>query len=97
MLTKLKRKWNIQSNFQLLLILIVFSVTGSASLIVRKAAFDWIGISPETSLWIKFPLYILIIFPAYQILFLVIGALFGQLRFARDFEKKVFSRFKFRK
>jgi hypothetical protein len=97
MLKRLKEKWNIKSNFQLVLILIIFSVTGSAALVVRRAVFEWIGITGDTSLWIKIPLYILIIFPAYQILFLVIGTLFGQFRFAWEFEKKVFSRFKFKK
>lgn len=97
MLKRLKEKWNIKSNVQLVLILIVFSVTGSATLLVRKAVFEWIGINGDTSLWLKVPLYILIIVPAYQILFLIIGTLFGQFRFAWEFEKKVFSRFKFKK
>lgn len=97
MFEKLKRKWNIKSNFQLLLILIIFSVTGSASLYVRKVVFSWLEISPDTNLWIKVPLYILIVFPSYQILLLIIGGLLGQFRFAWEFEKKMFSRFKFRK
>jgi|SRR5690554_2085828 len=97
MLKRIKNRWNVKSNFQLLLILVVFSVTGSATLFVRKAAFEWLGITADTSLWIKFPLYILIIFPSYQILFLIVGTLFGQFRFAWEFEKKIFSRFKLRK
>ncbi len=97
MLKKLKEKWNIKSNLQLVLILVIFSITGSASLVVRKFVFEWLGITTDTSLWIKVPLYVLIIVPAYQILFLVIGTLFGQFRFAWEFEKRVFSRFKFKK
>lgn len=97
MLNRLKKRWNIKSNFQLVLILLVFSVSGSATLVVRKAVFQWIGITGDTTLWITIPLYLLIIFPAYQILFLIIGTLFGQFRFAWEFEKKVFSRFIFKK
>lgn len=97
MLDRLKEKWNIKSNLQLVLILVIFSVTGSASLVVRKFVFEWIGITPDTSLWIKVPLYVLIIVPAYQILFLIIGTLFGQFKFAWEFEKRVFSRFNFKK
>ncbi len=97
MLNKIKNKWNVKNNFQLFLILLIFSITGSASLVVRKFVFDLIGITSDTSLWIKTPLYILIIFPAYQILFLIIGTLFGQFRFAWEFEKKVFSRLRFKK
>ena len=97
MLERLKKRWNIKSNFQLVLILIIFSVSGSSTLFVRQVVFEWIGVTGDTSLWIKVPLYVLIIFPAYQILFLIIGTLFGQFRFAWNFEKKVFSRFKFKK
>src|SRR5690554_1419383 len=97
MLKKIKHKWNVKNNFQFIVILLVFSITGSASLVVRKFVFDLIGITADTSLWIKTPLYIFIIFPAYQILFLIIGTLFGQFRFAWEFEKKVFSRLKLKK
>lgn len=97
MLKKLKQRWNIKSNVQLVLIFLAFSLTGSATLYVRKVAFDWIGITPDTSLWLKISLYILIIFPSYQLLFLMIGTLFGQFRFAWEFEKKMFSRFRVKK
>lgn len=97
MFERLKKKWNIKSNVQLVIILVVFSVTGSASLVVRKFVFEWLGITTDTSLWLKVPLYVLIVVPAYQILFLIIGTLFGQFRFAWEFEKKVFSRFKLKK
>ncbi|MFN3555628.1 MAG: DUF6787 family protein [Bacteroidales bacterium] len=97
MLKKLKARWNITSNVQLVLILLVFSITGSATLYVRRFIFDWIGITGDTSLWLRIPLYILIIFPIYQVLFLIFGALLGQFRFAWEFEKKMLSRFRFRK
>lgn len=85
---KFKDRWNINSNWQLLIILIVFSVTGSAALVVRKLVFGWIGITTDTTLWLKVPLYILILFPAYQILLLIIGGALGQFRFFFEFQKK---------
>jgi protoporphyrin/coproporphyrin ferrochelatase len=88
MIKKFKAKWNIVSNWQVLIILLVFSVTGSAALVVRKLVFGWIGITPDTALWIKIPLYILILFPAYQILLLIIGGAMGQFRFFFEFQKK---------
>lgn len=81
----------------MVLILLVFSITGSATLYVRRFIFDWIGITGDTSLWLRIPLYILIIFPIYQVLFLIFGALLGQFRFAWEFEKKMLSRFRCRK
>lgn len=92
MLARLKKKWKLKNNFQVVIILIVFSITGSASLYVRKGIFDLIGITEATSLWIKVPLYIVVVVPAYQILFLLFASIFGQFRFAWEFEKKTFSR-----
>ncbi len=93
MLEKLKDRWGINSNFQILIIFIVFSVTGSAAVYVKKIVFDVIGIDANTSLWIKIPMYILTILPSYQLLLLVIGTLFGQFRFFYNFQKKSFGRF----
>lgn len=90
---RFKQKWNIASNWQLIAILIVFSVTGSAALVVRKMVFNLIGITPDTSLWIKVPLYIVVLVPAYQLLLLAIGAVFGQFRFFYRFQKKSLGRF----
>ena len=97
MLEILKKRWNIKSNFQLVIILIVFAITGSSTLYVRKGVFYLLGITQDTELWLRIVFYILIIFPAYNIMFLVIGFLFGQFKFAWEFEKKIFSRFQRKK
>lgn len=91
MLQKFKEKWKIKSNLELVIILIVFSITGSAALVVRKFFFQLLGIQPETTLFLKVPLYILILFPSYHILLLVIGTLVGQYRFFYAFQKKSLS------
>lgn len=93
MIKKLKQRWGINSNFQVILILIVFSVTGSAAVYVKKIIFHWIGIDADTALWIKIPMYVLTILPSYQILLLVIGSLCGQFDFFYNFQKKSFGRF----
>lgn len=92
MIQRLKKRWNIDSTFQAIVILIVFSLTGMATLQARKAIWPYLGLEPETSLWIKVPLYILIIFPTYQVLQLIIAAMFGQFRFFWEFEKKMLRR-----
>ena len=93
MFDKLKLRWGIDSNFQIIIILIVFSVTGSAAVYVKKIIFDILGIDADTSLWIKIPMYIITIIPSYQILLLAVGTLFGQFRFFYNFQKKSFGRF----
>lgn len=97
MIKKLKKRWNIKSNFQLVVIVFMFTITGSLTVYIKNGIFDLIGVTAETSLLLKVPLYIITIFPAYQILLLVIGTIFGQFRFAWEFEKRMFARFKFRK
>lgn len=97
MLEKLKHRWNIKSNIQVIIILIVFTVTGSTTVYLKKLVFDLINITPETHLLIKIPLYILVVLIVYNLLLLVVGFVFGQFRFFWEFEKKFFSRILFRK
>ncbi len=95
MLQRFKDKWNIKSNLQLIIILFVFSITGSAALVVRKFAFNLLGIQPETTLFLKVPLYIAILLPAYHFLLLIIGSLLGQFKFFYAFQKKSLAFLKF--
>ena len=95
---KLKEKWNIESNFQLVIIFIVFSITGALAVTIAEPILNIIGLdSNNTSLWIYIPLRIIIIFPLYQILIIAIGTIFGQFSFFWNFEKKMLSRFRFKK
>ena len=93
MFEKLKNRWNIQSNFQVIIILIVFAITGTTTVYVKKAIFDVIGVTAETHFLIKIPVYIVVILTVYNILLIIIGSIFGQYKFFRDFERKFFSRF----
>ena len=94
---KLKEKWGITSDFQLIIIFFVFSVTGSLSLWVAKPWLEFIGLDKTAlSPWIFWPIRILIIFPIYQILIVFVGALFGQFKFFWNFEKKMLSRLGFK-
>ena len=94
---KFKEKWNISSNYQLVIILIVFAITGSLSLYVSAPILKALSIDKEIlSIWLFWPLKILIIFPIYQILILIIGTIFGQFKFFWKFEKKFLKRIGFK-
>lgn len=97
MLGKLKQRWNIKSNFQVIIILVVFAITGSTTVYLKKMIFDWAGINAETPLVSKVIFYIVVILVVYNVLLLMIGFIFGQFRFFLEFEKKFFSRLLFRK
>lgn len=93
MFKKLKQRWDITSNFQVVVILIVFSITGFTSLYIAKPILEIVGLHQETTNpWIYRPLRILLIFPFYQVLILIYGWLFGQFDFFYNFVKKFLSR-----
>lgn len=98
MFEKLKKRWNIESNLQLVLILIVFSITGSVSAWVSKPFVEWMGLSDEMMpKWLFTILRLILIFPIYNVILIIIGTIFGQFKFFWAFEKKMFSRFTKRK
>ena len=92
MFEKLKKRWGIESNYQVVIILTVFAVTGSLTVILKKQVFELLGITPETNLLLKVPLYVVTILVVYNVLLLAVGSVFGQFRFFMAFEKKFFSR-----
>ena len=86
----LKEKWNLKSNFQLVIILIVFAITGSSSLYISKPLMEFLSISNDSmnviSYWI---LRFIIVTLVYQLVLLVVAFLFGQFKWFWNFEKKM--------
>ena len=94
-MNKLKQRWGIETNFQLTIIFIVFALTGSASAWLSKPFCIWLGITKgDLGYWFT-PFRLLLIFPIYQLLLVLIGFLFGQFKFFWAFEKKMLKRFGF--
>jgi hypothetical protein len=86
---KLKERWGITSNFQIILILIVFAINGSFAAWVAEPVTEFIGLDRETTNgFIYWPLRILLIFPIYQLTLPIVGFIFGQFTFFWNFEKK---------
>lgn len=96
---KLKTRWGISSNWQIIVILIVFSITGSSAVYVAKPVMDFFNLNREEfspAFWFGglgyYFLRILLIFPLYQLLLIIFGWIFGQFQFFWNFEKKMFKR-----
>lgn len=90
---KLKQRWGIESNFQIVVIFIVFAITGSVAAKLAEPATALIGLDYETTnAWLYWIIRILLIFPIYQVLLVAFGWLFGQFRFFWNFEKKMLKR-----
>lgn len=85
-LEKLKRRWGVASSWQVVVILVVFSLAGSSILFVKDPLYRLLHIPANASLWIKIPVTILI----YQVLLLAWGAVFGHFSFFWAKEKRLF-------
>ena len=91
-MNNLKKRWGISSSFQLTILFIVFAITGTASAWLSKPFCIWLGITKEDLGYWFTPVRLILIFPIYQVLLVLIGFLFGQFKFFWAFEKKMLKR-----
>ena len=90
---KLKDRWGIESNIQVILIFIAFAINGSFAAWVAKPLTVFFGISVDLiSPFLYWPLRILLIFIVYQSTLPLVGFVFGQFKFFWNFEKKFLNR-----
>lgn len=90
---KLKKRWGIRSNLQVVVILVVFALTGSCAAKLAAPLTVLIGLEKgSVPGWAYWPVRILLIFPIYQVLLVSFGWLFGQFTFFWNFEKKMLKR-----
>ncbi|HLU81074.1 MAG TPA: DUF6787 family protein [Flavobacteriaceae bacterium] len=101
---KLKKRWGLESNWQIIVVLFVFAITGSSSAYLGKPLLEFFELDRET--FSKgfffgglgyYSLRLIVIFPIYQVLLVGYGWLFGQFRFFWNFEKKMLKRMGLRK
>ena len=86
---KLKERWQIDTNWQLFVVFLVFAVTGSTAAKFAGPLTEAIGLTNDAGWYIYWPVRILIIFPIYQVLLVFFGWLFGEFEFFWKFEKKM--------
>lgn len=90
---KLKERWGIHNNWQLVIIFIVFGLTGSSSVLLKKYVLHSLGIFQDEIVWYAYwPLNIFVVFLFYQLLLICYGTALGQFRFFWAFEKKMWCR-----
>jgi len=91
---KLKQKWGINSNWQVIAIILVFCLNGSFATWVAGPVTHFLGLNSETfkPYFVYLILRILLIFPIYQITLPLVGWVFGQFSFFWNFEKKMLHR-----
>jgi hypothetical protein len=95
---KLKKRWGINSNFQIVLILIVFAINGSFAAWVADPITEFVGLNAENRHpWLYWTLRILLVFAVYQVTLPIVGFCFGQFTFFWNFTKKMLSRMGFKR
>jgi len=88
---KLKERWKVKSIFDVVIILLVFALTGTSIMLLRRvlvANFEW-----ANQKWFTFTYYWIII-PFYNLVLLTYGFIFGKFKFFWEFEKRTLNRIK---
>jgi len=88
---RLKTKWNLESTFQVVIILIVFACTGTTVMLIKHPVMEFLA-GEEGNSTLGTILYYLFILPLYNVLLLGYGFVFGQFNFFWQFEKRFFQR-----
>lgn len=91
MLEKLKARWNLKSGWQVIIVLIVFALTGTTVLLLKKPLLAAAFPDGDHPLWFSI-MYYVVILPVYNVFLLMYGAVFGQFSFFWAFEKRFFNR-----
>ena len=95
MLEILKKRWRINSNLQAIKIIIVFGITGSLAAWLSKPFISFLNIVDEGT-FLSWILRLIIIFPIYQIILIIVATLFGEFKWFWNFLKKMLIRMGFK-
>ena len=95
MLILLKKIFKTDSTYQLLMVFLVFGISGSLSVYVSKPLLEFLNYEEFISnSIIQIILRIIIIFPIYQIILLAVALIFGEFEYFWKFGKKFWKKFK---
>ena len=87
---RLKKIFKVTSTYQLVIVFVVFGITGSLSLVISEYISTFLNID-------NIIMSIISILIVYQVLLIIIGTLFGEFDYFWEMEKKIISRFKFKR
>ncbi|MBK47167.1 MAG: diacylglyceryl transferase [Gammaproteobacteria bacterium] len=90
---KIRRIFRVNSNYQLLIVNVVFAITGSLALYSAGYLLDLMGLNVKNMNQVLYwTLRIVLILPVYQILLILVGSLFGEFEYFWEMEKKIINR-----
>ena len=91
MLKGLMERWKVNKT-DLVLILCVFAITGTATAYISKVITGWVGFTDATHWAWKTALRLVVLIFGYQAILLTVAFLFGQFSFFWRYEKKILQR-----
>ena len=65
---KIKKRWGIESNFQVFIIFSVFAFTGASVLLAKNIIYAQLGVSPDWAWYTRLCIWIFIVLPTYYVL-----------------------------
>ena len=90
---KIRRIFRVGSNYQLLIVNVVFAITGSLALYSAGYLLDLMDLNDKNMNQVLYwTLRIVLILPVYQILLILVGSLFGEFEYFWEMEKKIINR-----
>ena len=93
LLETLKKRWGLDSGYQIIIILVVFSLTGISVVYLKPVLYQYLKVPEDMAIWLKVFVWLFTILPMYYVLLLFYGTLLGQRTFFWWFAKKAFMRF----
>jgi len=86
---KIRKFFKVDSNYQLLIVNVVFAVTGTTALFTTDYLLDFLSINYENyGGFIYWLLRIIFIIPIYQVLLIIYGTIFGEFPYFWKMKKK---------
>ena len=92
MLKKLIKIFRVKNIYRLIIIFVVFGITGSLSVVLGKILLVKLMGEEFVNNDFYLILRLILIFPLYQILLIIVGSIFGQFKYFWEIEKKILTR-----
>ena len=93
MIKKIQKIFKVESSSRLVVIFTVFAITGSLSVYLGEYVLLFFFSETLEKNFFYWSMRILIIFPLYQILLIIVGSIFGEFKYFWEMEKKILRRF----
>jgi len=79
-----KEKWGVKTDLRMSWIFVIFAITGSSTVVVRKFLFIMLGINIENAI-LSFLVKFVAIYLVYQVMLFTIGSIMGEHKFVKWF------------